>query len=163
MPPLLSSPSEKGGLVLRYFPSRIEGVVGFPPLSEKEGWLSFRDGVNGVRRLPPLSHRRDVSSSFSLVEVRGSSSLPPFLQRRGCLAFLLSLREGVTALFQRWSEGVRCLPPLFQRRDGSSSFSLVEVRGPSSPPPCSQRRGAWPSLHSFREGERLSFIEVVMG
>ena len=81
MPPLLSSPSEKGGLVLRYFPSRIEGVVGFPPLSEKEGWLSFRDGVNGVRRLPPLSHRRDVSSPSSLVG-------------EALLLYLLACREG---------------------------------------------------------------------
>ena len=70
------------------------------------------------------------------------------------MAFLLSLKEGVTALFPRWSEGVRCLPPLFQRRGGPAS---VEVRGPSSLPPCSQRRSGWPSLHSFREGERALF------
>ena len=70
---------------------------------------------------------------------------PPLSQRRS------------DGSLQRRSEGVRCLPPLFQRRDGSSYFSLVQVRGPSSLPSCSQRRSGWPSLHSFREGERALF------
>ena len=43
--------------------------------------------------------------------------------------------------------GVGRLPPLFQRRH-EAPFSLLEVRGPSSLPPVSQRRGGWlsPSL-----------------
>ena len=58
------------------------------------------------------------------------------------VGLLPSLSE--RALFQKRCEGAGRRPALFQRRDDASS-SLIEVRGPSSLPPFSQRRGGWPS------------------
>ena len=59
---------------------------------------------------------------------------------------------GLSPLFQRRSDGSLsykgrlAFPPRFQRRSDGPPSSLMEMRGRSSPPPFSERRGGWPSI-----------------
>ena len=119
--------------------AEVRAPSSLPPISQRRGgWPA-----------PSLSEKESLSEKgwfllFRTCRIGPSrpSPLLPFTKRGGgtplfsrWLAFPLSFREGVTALFQRRDEGVGRLHPLFPRRDDYSSFSRVEVRGPSSPPP----------------------------